>query len=222
MNIFSQNKKIKDSGDLHNLVINFGIPAYQSKTGLKTCPMAGICAKGCYATMGAYIWSNVASVYEERLALTLKPDFAAIAQLELDRYIKRATKTSKQLIVRIHDSGDFYNLDYINKWLRIINNNPSVKFYAYTKMVPIFKRLQSLGSIPDNFTLIYSFGGLSDNLIDVEKDRHSQVFSSLAELVASGYVDTTENDLNAIGVNNKIGLVYHGYKSKTWTTAKAS
>jgi hypothetical protein len=115
----------------------------------------------------------------------------------------------KKLTIRIHDSGDFYNLEYFLKWEAIMRRFPQVKFYAYTKMVDMFKKLKLHNKIPENFTLIYSFGGLQDDLINKVDDRHSFVFESLKQLRAEKYTDTSKDDLKAIGKNNKIGLVYH-------------
>lgn len=217
-----KNAKIANSNNDKFTVFNFGIPAFKSKTGLKTCPMAGSCAKGCYATQGAYAWSNVQAAYEYRLDQTLKADFSEVMDLTVKAKDKTANKQNKTLVIRIHDSGDFYNAAYLDSWLKVINNNPQVLFYAYTKMIPLFRAYMKQGKIPANFTVIFSEGGISDNQIDANKDRHSRVFSSLEKLLAAGYADTTENDLNAIGANKKIGLVYHGAKSKSWNTNKGA
>lgn len=210
-----KNAKISNSNNDQYTVYNFGIPAFMSKAGLKTCPMAGTCAKGCYATQGAYAWTNVQAAYEWRLKQTFRSDF----EIEMDKAIKVKLKTAqrqgKTLVIRIHDSGDFYGLDYIQKWFNIMKRNPTVKFYAYTKMIPLFKRLE----LPVNFTLIYSEGGIADSKINPEIDRHARVFKSLDDLLSAGYANATENDLVAIGENKKIGLVYHGAKSKTWATS---
>lgn len=209
--LLTQNKKMKASSTGSHVVYNFGIPAYKSDTGLVTCPMAGSCAKGCYARQGAYAWTPVKAAYEWRLEQTLKASFIA----EMTAAIKKLeVKTSKQLVVRIHDSGDFYNKKYLDKWLTIINALPGVKFYAYTKMIPLFKSLQ----LPENFRVIFSEGGKRDDLIDT-KLYHAKVFRTKEELLNAGYVDNNNDDLAAaIGTQNKIGLVYHGAKSKQWET----
>ena len=215
-----QNKKIKKSSDANYLVLNFGLPAYKSTTGLITCPLAGECgnAGGCYALQGPYRWSNVAQAYENRLQATLSNDFIINLQAELNGKLKTSKRQNKQIVIRIHDSGDFYSLDYTEKWLQIINNNPNVKFYAYTKMIPLFNLLKKQGKIPSNFRVIYSEGGKMDKLIK-ENDYHAKVFSSEKELIDAGYSNAMHNDLVAgLGENNKIGLVYHGAKSKLWTT----
>jgi hypothetical protein len=195
-----RNSKIKKS---EKRTFNFGIPAYQSSTGLKTCPNAGACAKGCYALAGAYRFSNVAQAFERRLTATQDESFVHLMIQDIDR--QRAER------IRIHDSGDFYNEEYLDRWIRIMRARPQVEFYAYTKMVSLFKRRSK--DLPKNFTVIYSFGGTEDRLIDVKRDRHSLVFESEAQLKARGYSDASNQDDVALGKNPKIGLVYHGTKN---------
>lgn len=208
LNLLAQNSKIKNSGSDSVLVFNFGIPAFQSKTGLKTCPNAGICASGCYARSGAYLFSNVAKKFEERLAATLKIDFVNKMQDDINIVIKKAK--GRKIYIRIHDSGDFYSEEYFNKWNIIIFNNPEITFYAYTKQIEMFKRLES--SLLPNFILTFSFGGKQDALIDVKNDRHSMVFESTSILKKQGYIDASSHDLLSIGKNKKVGLVFHHAK----------
>ncbi len=202
-NWLTQNSKIKKMSGPKTF--NWGIPAYMSTTGLKTCPNAAACAKGCYATMGAYKFSNVAKVFEARLKLSQSPNFARIISAEIKR---RGVER-----VRIHDSGDFYSPEYTERWLNIIRDNPTVQFYAYTKMVSFFKELAADGLLPKNFTIIFSYGGTEDKLIDRAQDRHSRVFSSMETLLAAGYAYAGDDDAVALAANPRIGLVYHGTKS---------
>lgn len=191
-------------------VYNFGIPAFRSKSGLATCPMAGRCASGCYAMSGTYRFSNVAKAYETRLELTQSPNFQSIIMAELSKLTLKH-KTG-QILIRVHDSGDFYTKDYQQAWYKIAALNPRIQFYAYTKMISQSRSLESLK--PSNFRLIYSQGGKEDALINADTDMHAKVFESLESLVKSRYVDGTESDLvAALGSSNKIGLVYHGAKS---------
>ena len=220
--LFTQNKKMAKSTTGNYLVFNFGIPAYLSSTGPKTCPMAGTCAKGCYARQGAYVWSNVSQAFEARLALSQTDEFIGAAIKELELLQKRAKKQNKTLVIRVHDSGDFYNIDYLNKWLYIMANFPAVKFYSYTKMLPLTRKYFAKHRKPQNFRLIQSEGGLADHQIDTN-DYHSRVFATIEELTNAGYADASSDDLvAALGDNPKIGLVYHGAKSKAWTTDKTT
>lgn len=212
-NWLTQNSKMKKSSGVKTF--NWGIPAYQSASGMKTCPNAAACATGCYATAGAYKFSNVAAVFERRLKLAQSPNFARIISEEIRR--------RKVQRVRIHDSGDFFSLEYAKKWLTIMRVNPGVEFYAYTKMVSMFKALEDDGLLPGNFKVIYSYGGTEDKLIQRETDRHSRVFADAQSLLAAGYVDATNDDYLATGSNPKIGLVYHGTKkleNTNWNKVK--
>lgn len=207
--LLTKNSKIAKSGKSTGLrVYNFGIPALRSATGMVTCPMAGTCATGCYAQAGTYVWSNVAPAYEYRLQVTQAPDFVAIMADEVAR--------RKADVVRVHDSGDFYSVSYMLAWFAVAESHPSVRFYAYTKMVGMVKRLAAQGRVPPNFTIIYSYGGKQDHLIDPTCDRHSAVFATAEAAASAGYANAMQNDLVAIGDNHRVGLVYHGSKAKQW------
>ena len=206
--LFSINSKMKKSTNKeYTKIVNFTLPAFMSKTGFKTCPMAGVCASGCYARQGAYRFSNVATKHEANLQATLQDNFIEQVVNELNKI--------KPSLVRIHDSGDFYNEGYLLDWFVIARLMPHIKFYAYTKAVSMVKELH--WSIPDNFIIIFSYGGREDNLIDKSNDRHSFVFESLDALRAMGYIDVSQDDTKALTPNKRIGLVYHGTKNYTNT-----
>ena len=201
MNLLTQNTKLKKTSKLlGKKVFNFGIPAYKSASGKLTCPMALECVKFCYAKKGAYIWSNVKPAFEKRYELTKTDEFIEKMNAEI--------KSKKADFVRIHDSGDYYSKAYLDKWLKIAIHNPNVKFYSYTNMVEMFKNI----ILPDNFDVIYSNSGKQKNMIDRTIDRHTEIFKSKDELIAAGYANASENDLNAtkwFNTTNKVGLIYH-------------
>lgn len=220
MNILTQNGKMKKSSKNGIDVYNFGIPAFLSQSGIKTCPQAGVCATGCYARSGTYRFGNVVNAYEERLKLTQSESFidTLVAAIRLKSI--QATSKGNQCLIRIHDAGDFYSERYAMDWYLIMEQLPNVKFYAYTKMVHMFENLKDLNFRQSNLKLIYSFGGKQDSLIDTAKHCHSKVFDSEASLIEAGYTDATQDDMvAAIGPSLKIGLVYHGvksYKNTSW------
>jgi hypothetical protein len=201
MNLLTQNSKLKKTSKLlGKKVFNFGIPAYKSASGKLTCPMALECVKFCYAKKGAYIWSNVKPAFEKRYELTKTDEFISKMNAEI--------KKKKADFVRIHDSGDYYSKAYLDKWLKIAIHNPNVKFYSYTNMVAMFKNT----ILPDNFDVIYSNSGKQKHMIDRNTDRHTEIFKSKDELIAAGYANASENDLNAtkwFNTTNKVGLIYH-------------
>ena len=179
MNLLTQNSKLKKTSKAVGLkVMNFGIPAYEDSEGRRTCPFAGSCAKYCYAQKGAYSWSNVKPAFIKRYQATKCADFVDIMIDEIKR--KRAD------MVRVHDSGDYYSRAYIDKWFAIARALPDVRFYSYTKSVPLFLERDD---IPDNYDIIFSEGGTRDDLIDTTKHRHARIFSTYDDMTAAGYVD---------------------------------
>jgi hypothetical protein len=202
--IITQNSKLKKtSKELGLRVFNFGITAYKTSKGKLTCPFADACIKFCYAQKGAYIWSNVAKVFEQRYELTKQDNFIEIMKKEI---IKK-----KVDFLRVHDSGDFYSNKYFLKWMQIADQLPTVKFYAYTNSISIVKN--NSNSIPNNFDFIFSDSGKQTNLIDKDKDRHTKIFKTETELQKAGYINASKIDLFASKYinpnNNKVGLIYH-------------
>lgn len=201
MELLTQNTKLKNtSKTMGKRVFNFGITAYKSMSGKLICPFAKDCVKFCYAQKGAYSWSNVKPAFEKRYELTKTNNFINLMNSEI--------KKKKADFVRIHDSGDFYSKAYIQKWFTIANDNPNVKFYAYTKSFILFQGL----NIPDNLDIIFSEGGKHDKLINTKIDRHARIFDNKEELTKQGYIDASKNDLMAtkfFNTSNKVGLIFH-------------
>ena len=217
--LLTQKAKMRKSGGDQYSLWNFGIPAYKDSTGFRTCPNAAACVIGCYAKAGAYIWTPTVKAYEWRLAQTKLNTFHTDMVAAINKKLKTATRKGQQLVIRVHDSGDFYSLNYARTWLHISHEFPTVRFYAYTKMVLMFRQLRfSEDIIGDNFTIIYSEGGKEDNFIR-PTDRHSRVFLTDSALIEAGYDNASKDDTVAfLSDSGKIGLVYHGVSSKQWKT----
>lgn len=207
MKLLSQNSKMKKSG---KRIFNFTLPAFKAANGELTCPNAKNCISGCYARQGAYIWNTVSKKHNANYIASKHEFFTVKIASEIDSMRIKPTH------IRIHDSGDFYSLQYFKKWVKIAQNYPNIQFYAYTKMISMIK---DYGQLPENFKIIFSYGGSEDHLINPINDRHSWVFESIEQLVNSGYINASSNDLQALTENKNVGLVYHGaksYKNTTW------
>lgn len=168
----------------------------------KTCPGKGNCQFECFAMVGNYIYPAVKNKQNERLKESKKKSF-------VNTICEEIIKTNVGA-VRIHDSGDYYSKNYLEKWIEIANKNPDVIFYSYTKSIPFFKKDFNTWSVklPKNFVVTFSYGGKYDDLINPKKDKHALVFESLEALLAYKYSDTSNFDDNAY--NSKIlrvGLV---------------
>ena len=214
MKLLVQNAKMRASGGTRYSIYNFGIPAFQAADGTRTCPNAGACAAGCYALQGAYAFSNVKKAYEERFQATQNAaQFFLLMSDEINRVSKSAARQDKQLVIRIHDSGDFYSEAYLETWFGIVAAFPKVLFYCYTKQVQLLQNRRA--DVPKNLKVNFSLGGKQDAIINQKRDSHARVFETKRELQSLRYVDTSADDSFAFtgaGVR-KIGLVYHGTKN---------
>ncbi|MCK5633414.1 hypothetical protein KAH94_06670, partial [bacterium] len=133
----------KGNTKLSKNIASFSIPP------VSTCPNAGDCAKYCYAKKAYRLYTNTTKAYDKNLLASKKDYFIDLMVDEI--------KALKQKVFRLHVSGDFYNQEYFNKWVAIINHHPETKFYTYTKTFWL-----DLKHKPKNLTLIYSYGGRMD------------------------------------------------------------
>ena len=200
MNLLTQNSKMKKTSLKNNAkIFNFSIPAYKTKSGKVTCPFADSCVKYCYAQKGNYTrFPIVQELMEQKYKISKTNNFITLMNEEIKK--KKATH------IRIHDSGDFYSVKYLAKWIQISEYNKDVIFYAYTKSIKFF--VDGL-LLPDNMKIIFSEGSKHDELINPKTDRHARIFKNIDLLNASGYIDASSNDLKAITDNKKVGLVFH-------------
>jgi hypothetical protein len=199
--LLRQNRELREIG-----VWNWTIPALGARLDdgrtILTCPQAGACASLCYARNGTFLFRNVKAAHARNLKRVLDD----LANWK-DEMIAEATKRARGGYVRIHDSGDFFSDEYLQTWLDIAAAVPTTTFYAYTKEVSRFKRMVE-GKAPSNFKWLYSMGGKEDHLIDVDRDRHAEVFPSAESLEAAGYFNQEESDVLAIEApTNRIGIV---------------
>lgn len=222
----TQNREMKQDG-----VWNFTLPAWvielPDQSHFNVCPQAGACAKFCYARNGTYLFPKVRGKHLNNL-LAARDDPAWTEQMigELAGYKFRARGVPRLIpglntvahlsdrvkhwiesggqAVRIHDSGDFFSREYLHKWMQIATAHPQILFYCYTKEVRMFK---DETSFPDNFLYLFSMGGRQDHLVDVENDRHADVFPDLEAIEKAGYASQHESDLLAVLLpSNKIGI----------------
>ena len=222
--LLTQNSELRRSG-----VWNWSIPAHlvelSDGSRFNTCPQAGPCARVCYAKFNTYRFSNVLARHTLNLELVLRHgdewERRMIAELGARRFLPsgRPHHLDHDLddrwlhgwvmlggkAVRIHDAGDFFDLEYLARWARIAERRPDVLFYAYTKSVAL---VRSFGPLPVNLRILFSLGGMEDHLVDRDADRHADVFPDLESLTAAGYVDQGASDLMAVvHPSHRIGIV---------------
>lgn len=216
---------------------NWTLPAFAVRLDdgrtLNVCPEAGACAKFCYAMTNTYQFSNVKAAHQRNLKMVLdnldgwKTEMLTELQrkkfrpngverlpeyeLELDEWTED-WRVNGGAAIRIHDSGDFFNTEYLQAWLEIARETPDVLFYAYTKEVTRFREHVE-GKAPVNFRWVYSMGGKQDSLVNKDTDRHADVFPSMDVLEFAGYTDQEDSDLLAVLLpTTRIGIVANNIK----------
>jgi hypothetical protein len=169
---------------------------------VKTCPNAGVCASLCYARSGTYRFSNVKAAHVRNLQYVLDDpagwEAEMVAELGKPRHCNGW--------VRIHDAGDFFAAWYLEAWCRIAVARPDVSFYAYTKEVTMTREARAAGLVPPNFAILFSLGGKEDRLIDLDTERHADVFADMDALIDAGYADQSGDDRLAVLGPQRVGI----------------
>jgi hypothetical protein len=205
---WNKNEKLaKTSGAGSWNIVGFGLPPDMTffdhnLIQRNTCPGALACAGVCYAKQGGYRYPASKAARAHNLALSQDDSFAAFIIGDLARM--RSVNT-----VRIHDSGDFYSQEYLNKWATVARAMPHLTFYAYTKSLTL-----DFSGLPDNFKVTQSLGGKYDDHVDLSRP-HSRIFSTHEDRERAGYIDGNVSDAPAIQGLVQIGLVYHGNANLT-------
>jgi hypothetical protein len=106
------NKKLDKSIGIFNL------PAGKEYTCENTC-------KGCYAIKAQYLYPQVLPCRIRNFEASKEDNFVSLMVALIVK--------AKFKVIRIHESGDFYSIEYVEKWANIAKQLPNVKFYAYTK-----------------------------------------------------------------------------------------
>jgi len=132
-------------------------------------------------------------------------------------------RTKNTKLVRIHESGDFFSLEYLQAWLTVAKKNPDLKLYCYSKSLPFFltNDLDSgIIDMPENFFMTASYGGQWDHLIDRNYfPRYAKVFKFEHEAINEG-LEVDHDDSHCFG-DSPFALLVHGIQPKgsVWGSA---
>lgn len=128
----------------------------------------------------------------------------------------QTNRTKNTKLVRIHESGDFFNLAYLLAWVKVAEMNPDLKFYCYSKSLDLFVDRK----LPSNFYLTASYGGKFDHLIDEGFfTRYSKVVMN-DDAAADLGLEVDHDDSHCFG-DKPFALLVHGTQPKgsTWGAA---
>jgi hypothetical protein len=134
-------------------VAGFSLPA------LTTCTPSDWCRKFCYALKGFYNFPEVKRKYIWAYGESKKDTFVDDVIAELTSHGKmykvKGVKANKYRWIRVHPSGDFYSVEYADKWRAIAEHFTGRRFVAYTKRGDLKNAMYKLDAL-DNFTVLES------------------------------------------------------------------
>ena len=110
-------------------------------------------------------------------------------------------------VFRVHESGDFYDLNYFDAWMEVANKRKDILFYAYTKSLPFW--VERKYNIPDNFKLVASYGGKFDEMISKHDLRNAIIVKSDEEARNLG-LDVDIGDRLAYKTDGNFAILLHG------------
>lgn len=170
--VSEKNRKLKPDKDTRYLIWNLPIRI--------TCPYATeLCKKSCYAKKAETFYPDAYPSRYRHLELSKQADFTKRMIFTIQSHLNRpAFKKAKKVVIRIHESGDFYNQEYANKWIAIAENfidDPKVVFMAYTKSIEFFRN-----GYPENLVIRFSiWDDTKPEQIQLARDMNLPTYSAV-------------------------------------------
>ncbi len=149
------NKKTGHYGRHYSSILVWNLPA------IVTCPSASEwCLSNCYNADNRLDVYPVDKWAENWWAVKNHPNDVS------DSIISQLFDADKPCAVRVHSSGDFFSIDYIDLWIKIAKRSSDTHFWAYTRswgcndLFPYLEKLRSL----ENVQIIASWDTTMDSL----------------------------------------------------------
>jgi hypothetical protein len=190
-----------------------------------TCPMAGVCKAyankvtgkvitpktsmfRCYAASTEVAFTNVRKLRWYNFDLLRnknETEMFQIINVSLPKDIK---------IIRIHSSGDFFDIKYFYAWCKIAVEHPEINFFGYSKVLAYIRHIQELDL--SNFKMIYSYGGKQDSfLLDEPRAYVVKYPNDAVSLgVPVACQDNPVDDYEYIMSGKSFALALHGTQPK--------
>ena len=93
---------------------------------LKTCPgKTEFCSRLCYGLNGRFAQPQMRKILQSNLVATNQAHF-------VQRIVREILKTGTE-VFRLHVVGDFYSVEYVERWIEIADRLPGVKFFGSTR-----------------------------------------------------------------------------------------
>jgi hypothetical protein len=166
----------------------FGLPAGKNYS----CPGATtVCETVCYAGKLEKIFPTVKVNLLHNWELLRNANFDTMQTLlsdMIDEFIVDCEKKNAPKLFRIHWDGDFFNDTYTNAWKFVIEKNPDIQFWVYTRVKSAALILKDI----DNLSLYYSTDSENKAIGIGLKTEHGVRLAYLAKNFAIGQADMKE------------------------------
>jgi hypothetical protein len=120
-------------------VFIFNLPAQSTCIG--STPM---CRSKCYAMKAQRKYPATRDQRDHNMACALSNEF-------VDDVVELLNLNKFQTFVRIHESGDFYSQEYLDKWIQIARKCKTKRFLAFTKSTNL-----DFSKLPENLVIYVS------------------------------------------------------------------
>ena len=125
---------VSPNGKTATIANTFGLPSGKAYS----CPGAtSVCESVCYAGKLEKLYKGVKAVLLNNWEQLKDADQATMTELlsaMINEFRNDCVKRNAKLLFRIHWDGDFFNDTYANAWKTVINNNPDIQFWVYTRV----------------------------------------------------------------------------------------
>lgn len=102
------------------------------------------CESVCYATKGNHQYPSVQDSRSRSRSESTRSDLADALDYTVRYYMTLKRYKGNVMIIRIHESGDFYSVQYLRKWVSAwekLSDRDDVESVLYTKSFPFFLML---------------------------------------------------------------------------------
>ena len=190
---------VNNAGNGSLIQNTFGLPAGKNYS----CPSAtSICEKVCYAGKLEKLYKAVKANLLHNWELLKDADRITMFDLLSDMvadFKKDCVKRNAEMLFRIHWDGDFFNEDYTHAWRSVIEEQPDIKFWVYTRVKSAALILKDL----PNLSLYYSTDSENTDNAKVLSVEHGIKLAYLADTFAMGK-EQLLNLVNAKGVYSSL------------------
>jgi hypothetical protein len=170
----------------------------------------------CYATSSESAFPSVRKQRWHNFDLLKSKDWSEMVGI-IEASLN-AVNLKKIKLVRIHESGDFFNQDYFDAWITIAQMYKDLTFYAYTKSIQYWIKRKEI--IPSNLKLTASYGGRQDASIATYKLKSNTVVFSTKEAKDKN-LKVDHNDKLAWSQDESFAVLLHGTQPKDSKASEA-